>query len=191
MKSAMATIKAQALGWDKSEETDEFSTSLITQSVLLTHRMLLNQWRKPAYIYSKIWVHVIQAILIGFTFFQLKTSPTDLQSRYVLNDFPFNLIHSLEAYCLVQGIWCVCTNIPRQHHRQSRLGKVLRPEIALGGPRRSIQDVWLGRSVQRQLLGRDACSHCDGHDLLLDVVFPDGFASWRCSGIHIFDGHDI
>lgn len=132
----MASIKTQTHGWDKSEETDEFSTSILTQSVLLTNRMLLNQWRKPAYIYSKIWVHVIQAILIGFTFFQLKTSPTDLQSRYVLTiRYPRPISFTTEAYWpRVQGIWCFCTDIPRQHHRQSRLGKVLRPETALGGP---------------------------------------------------------
>ncbi|KAG8426770.1 hypothetical protein J3459_007818 [Metarhizium acridum] len=68
--------------WQETTELQEaFNTPSLIQTLLLTKRMLLNQWRKPAYIYSKIWVHVIQAILIGFTFFQLGTSPVDLQSR--------------------------------------------------------------------------------------------------------------
>ncbi|KAG5776548.1 hypothetical protein H9Q73_009789 [Fusarium xylarioides] len=63
------------------ESTSDHNASVVLQTLLLTKRMLLNQWRSPPYIYSKIWVHVISAILVGFTFFQIGTSPQDLQNR--------------------------------------------------------------------------------------------------------------
>ncbi|KAH6634752.1 ABC drug exporter AtrF [Chaetomium sp. MPI-SDFR-AT-0129] len=81
VQKAIAEIKKNEVQWDRAEQEQEFNTSSFSQTIHLTKRMLLNQWRKPAYIYSKIWVHTIQAILIGFTFFQLGTSPLDLQSR--------------------------------------------------------------------------------------------------------------
>jgi hypothetical protein len=62
------------------------NASVFEQTWLLTKRMLLGQWRNPPYMYSKIWVHVISGILVGFTFFQIGTSPQDLQNRYVLLD---------------------------------------------------------------------------------------------------------
>lgn len=82
VSDAIQRIKDDNFRWEETTEIQEtFNASTFNQSMLLTKRMLLNQWRKPAYIYSKIWVHVIQAILVGFTFFQLGTSPIDLQSR--------------------------------------------------------------------------------------------------------------
>lgn len=81
VRTAISEIRSEDIHWDSAGEDRTFNTPTRTQTMLLTKRMLLNQWRKPAYIYSKIWVHTIQAILIGFTFFQLGTSPLDLQSR--------------------------------------------------------------------------------------------------------------
>lgn len=60
-----------------------FNASTATQTYQLTQRILRNQWRNTPYVYSKIWVHVIQALLIGFTFYQLGTSPQELQNRCV------------------------------------------------------------------------------------------------------------
>ncbi|QGI71281.1 hypothetical protein CEK26_003618 [Fusarium fujikuroi] len=74
------TSKALSPGVDEGNNS-EYNASVALQTVLLTKRMLLNQWRSPPYIYSKIWVHVISAILVGFTFFQIGTSPQDLQNR--------------------------------------------------------------------------------------------------------------
>ncbi|KAJ5908495.1 hypothetical protein N7495_001177 [Penicillium taxi] len=68
-------------GVDEEIGHGEFNSSLLLQSWLLTVRMLKNQWRNPPYIYSKIWVHIIHAILIGTTVYQLGTSPSDLQNR--------------------------------------------------------------------------------------------------------------
>ncbi|KAL7811019.1 P-loop containing nucleoside triphosphate hydrolase protein [Trichoderma aethiopicum] len=63
------------------EKVPEYNASTLTQTYLLTKRMLLNQWRNTPYIYSKIWVHILSAFFVGFTFYQLGTSPTDLQNR--------------------------------------------------------------------------------------------------------------
>lgn len=81
VRTAISDMREDETQWDNDMVEGAFNTSTRTQTIILTRRMLLNQWRKPAYIYSKIWVHTIQAILIGFTFFQLGTSPLDLQSR--------------------------------------------------------------------------------------------------------------
>lgn len=62
-------------------DASECNASVLAQTRLLTTRMLLNQWRNPPYMYSKIWVHVLSAVLVGFTFFQVGTSPRDLQNR--------------------------------------------------------------------------------------------------------------
>ncbi|KAL5340239.1 ABC-2 type transporter-domain-containing protein [Aspergillus crustosus] len=66
---------------DIYNDTSEFNSSILLQTILLTTRMLKNQWRNTAYMYSKIWVHVISAILVGFTFFDLGTTPQELQNR--------------------------------------------------------------------------------------------------------------
>ncbi|KAI9688918.1 MAG: hypothetical protein M1822_001275 [Bathelium mastoideum] len=68
-------------GVDEEIGHGEFNASILVQSWLLTVRMLKNQWRNPPYIYSKIWVHVVHAILIGTTIYKLGTSPSDLQNR--------------------------------------------------------------------------------------------------------------
>lgn len=60
---------------------EEYNSSVFLQTWLLTVRIMKNQWRNVPYIYSKIWVHVVSAVLVGLTFFQLGTGPQDLQNR--------------------------------------------------------------------------------------------------------------
>lgn len=67
----------------KASRSSSHNATIVQQTWLLTKRMLLGQWRNPPYMYSKIWVHVISGILVGFTFFQIGTSPQDLQNRSV------------------------------------------------------------------------------------------------------------
>ena len=83
--------EVQNLNSDKQNSTMEdfedgnpgdFNASTWLQTWLLTQRILRNQWRNVPYMYSKIWVHVISAILVGLTFFQLGTGVQDLQNRY-------------------------------------------------------------------------------------------------------------
>jgi hypothetical protein len=80
-------VKRGSSGGDVTTGTrpkNSHNATVYEQTWLLTKRMLLGQWRNPPYMYSKIWVHVISAILVGFTFFKIGTSPQDLQNRYVL-----------------------------------------------------------------------------------------------------------
>ncbi|KAI9803139.1 MAG: hypothetical protein M1833_001210 [Piccolia ochrophora] len=64
-----------------TSDPGEFNASTTLQTWHLTKRLLKNQWRNSPYVYSKIWVHTISAILIGLTFYQLGSSPQDLQNR--------------------------------------------------------------------------------------------------------------
>jgi ATP-binding cassette, subfamily G (WHITE), member 2, SNQ2 len=66
---------------DLEAPVSHYNSSTLLQIWLLTNRMLKNQWRNTPYVYSKIWVHVISAILVGFTFYKTGTSPQDLQDR--------------------------------------------------------------------------------------------------------------
>lgn len=60
---------------------EDYNSSVFTQTWLLTVRIMKNQWRNVPYMYSKIWVHVVSATLVGLTFFQMGTGPQDLQNR--------------------------------------------------------------------------------------------------------------
>lgn len=60
---------------------ENYNSTLFLQTWLLTVRILKNQWRNVPYMYSKIWVHIVSAVLVGLTFFQLGTGPQDLQNR--------------------------------------------------------------------------------------------------------------
>ncbi|MCJ1367838.1 hypothetical protein MMC16_006973 [Acarospora aff. strigata] len=71
----------KALSDVEDNDRRDYNASTTQQTLLLPLRILKNQWRNTPYLYSKIWVHVVSAILVGFTFFQLGTSPRDLQNR--------------------------------------------------------------------------------------------------------------
>lgn len=66
---------------DLEDESHGYNSSTSLQTLLLTQRILRNQWRNVPYMYSKIWVHVVCGILVGFTFFNSGTSPSELQNR--------------------------------------------------------------------------------------------------------------
>ena len=69
----------------------DFNASTWLQTWLLTQRILRNQWRNVPYMYSKIWVHVVSAILVGLTFFRLGTGVQDLQNRYFCPPLSFRI----------------------------------------------------------------------------------------------------
>ncbi|KAJ5106942.1 hypothetical protein N7456_003617 [Penicillium angulare] len=81
VQKKIGEIREQGSQVDETESKRTYNTSSLQQTIMLTDRMLKNQWRRPVYVYSKIWVHTVQAVLVGVTFFQLGTSPHDLQSR--------------------------------------------------------------------------------------------------------------
>lgn len=79
----IAQIQKQKSSLEDLEDgnAENYNSALFLQTWLLTVRMLKNQWRNVPYMYSKIWVHIVSAILVGLTFFQLGTGPQDLQNR--------------------------------------------------------------------------------------------------------------
>ncbi|KFZ16937.1 hypothetical protein V501_01998 [Pseudogymnoascus sp. VKM F-4519 (FW-2642)] len=84
------------------DDPDSFSTSTARQTLLLTKRILTNQWRNVTYMYSKIWVHVVCGILVGFTFFNVGTSPSELQNRIFSVYFVVFLVNSIVNVILMR-----------------------------------------------------------------------------------------
>ncbi|KAL8736867.1 MAG: hypothetical protein Q9181_002258 [Wetmoreana brouardii] len=82
--------------------TEDYNASVFTQTWLLTIRIMRNQWRNPPYMYSKIWVHVVSAILVGLTFFQLGTGPQDLQNRSFSVFFMVFLVNAIVNTILIR-----------------------------------------------------------------------------------------
>ncbi|KAI4251098.1 MAG: hypothetical protein LQ352_005065 [Teloschistes flavicans] len=80
----------------------EFNGSIFEQTWLLTLRILKNQWRNVPYMYSKIWVHIVCAILVGLTFFQLGSGPQDLQNRAFSVFFIVFLVSSIVNTILIR-----------------------------------------------------------------------------------------
>ncbi|SCU98484.1 LAFA_0G18228g1_1 [Lachancea sp. 'fantastica'] len=76
---------------DTSNEQSEFSTSLVYQYTLVTHRLLQQYWRTPSYLWSKIGLTIISQIFIGFTFFKADSSMQGLQNQ-MLSIFMFTVI---------------------------------------------------------------------------------------------------
>ncbi|KFX86808.1 hypothetical protein V490_08828 [Pseudogymnoascus sp. VKM F-3557] len=87
---------------DFEDDTDGFNTSTARQTLLLTKRILTNQWRNVTYMYSKIWVHVVCGILVGFTFFNVGTSPSELQNRIFSVYFVVFLVNSIVNVILMR-----------------------------------------------------------------------------------------
>ena len=79
----IAQIQKQESSLEDLEDgsAENYNGTLFLQTWLLTVRIMKNQWRNVPYMYSKIWVHIVSAILVGLTFFQLGTGPQDLQNR--------------------------------------------------------------------------------------------------------------
>lgn len=81
---------------------EEYNGSIFLQTWLLTVRILKNQWRNVPYMYSKIWVHVVSALLVGLTFFQLGTGPQDLQNRSFSVFFIVFLVNAIVNTILIR-----------------------------------------------------------------------------------------
>ncbi|KAL9596515.1 MAG: hypothetical protein Q9219_005736 [cf. Caloplaca sp. 3 TL-2023] len=106
-KSVAATIdhgqnQVSSLAGFEDDSAEEFNGSIFLQTWLLTLRIMKNQWRNVPYIYSKIWVHVVSAILVGLTFFQLGTGPQDLQNRAFSVFFIVFLVNAIVNTILIR-----------------------------------------------------------------------------------------
>lgn len=58
-----------------------FSTSFATQLRVVWTRMLKTYWRNPSYNFGRIVSQIASALLIGFSFYQLSNSVTDMQNK--------------------------------------------------------------------------------------------------------------
>lgn len=64
-----------------NDDTDEFAASIWTQTKLVTRRMNVSLYRNTEYIMNKVAMHVLLALLNGFTFWMIGDSLTDLQQN--------------------------------------------------------------------------------------------------------------
>jgi ATP-binding cassette subfamily G (WHITE) protein 2 (SNQ2) len=89
-----SSIKNTAAEDADAAKTPDYNASIFLQTWLLTKRILLNQWRNPPYVYSKIWVHALSGLLAGVAFYKLGSSPTELQNRALS---VFNIVFLVNA----------------------------------------------------------------------------------------------
>jgi ATP-binding cassette, subfamily G (WHITE), member 2, SNQ2 len=61
--------------------TYAFAAPVYLQTIELTKRTFIQQWRDPSYVYGKLFTAVIIGIFNGFTFYNLGDSVASLQSR--------------------------------------------------------------------------------------------------------------
>jgi len=59
----------------------EFAATVWDQTVQLTKRMFVHQWRDPSYMYGRLFVAFVIGLFNGFTFWKLGDSVADLQNR--------------------------------------------------------------------------------------------------------------
>ncbi|KAJ5618549.1 ATP-binding cassette transporter [Penicillium herquei] len=72
------------------DDGKEFATSLWTQTKLVTHRMNVALLRNTKYVNNKLELHIISALLNGFSFWHLGSSITDLQLKmFTIFNFTF------------------------------------------------------------------------------------------------------
>lgn len=78
----IAEIKAERSKKPPPERTTyAFATPVYLQTIELTKRTFIQQWRDPSYVYGKLFTAVIVGIFNGFTFYKLGDSVASLQSR--------------------------------------------------------------------------------------------------------------
>ncbi|KAM5353211.1 hypothetical protein ACJZ2D_016892 [Fusarium nematophilum] len=66
---------------DISRLTDEYASSTYQQILFITKRTLLQYWRTPDYIYSRLYCSFAHSILNGLVFLQLGNTQADMQYR--------------------------------------------------------------------------------------------------------------
>jgi ABC-type multidrug transport system ATPase subunit len=64
-----------------NDDTNEFAASIWTQTKLVTQRMNVSLYRNTEYIMNKVAMHVLLALLNGFTFWMIGDSLNDLQQN--------------------------------------------------------------------------------------------------------------
>lgn len=66
---------------ETNDDSNEFAATMWTQVKLVTHRMNISLFRNTEYIDNKMAMHILLALLNGFTFWMIGNSLTDLQQN--------------------------------------------------------------------------------------------------------------
>ncbi|KNC98741.1 uncharacterized protein SPPG_09301 [Spizellomyces punctatus DAOM BR117] len=72
---------SQAVHLRGKAKREQFAAPFSTQLGVVWKRMLISYWRNPEYNYGRVLSQIMAALLIGFTFFQLTNSVTDMQNK--------------------------------------------------------------------------------------------------------------
>jgi hypothetical protein len=64
-----------------NDDNNEFAASIWTQTKLVTQRMNVSLYRNTEYVMNKVAMHVLLALLNGFTFWMIGDSLSDLQQN--------------------------------------------------------------------------------------------------------------
>ncbi|KAF5626367.1 multidrug resistance CDR1 [Fusarium tjaetaba] len=65
----------------EEEDVNDFPNPVLYQIRLVTQRQLVALWRNPDYVWNKMSLHVTNALVGGFTFWQISNGSFDLQLR--------------------------------------------------------------------------------------------------------------
>ena len=87
-----------------------FAAPVLLQTLELTKRTFMQQWRDPSYIYGKLFVAVIVGIFNGFTFFQLSDSLSNLESRlftpFIILTIPPTIVNGVvPKFYMNRALW--------------------------------------------------------------------------------------
>ena len=83
-KVEITNIKRQrieSVGADRKTDQQEYATPLWQQIKVVNKRTHIAFWRSPNYGFTRLFNHVVLAIITGFAYFQLSDSLTSLQYR--------------------------------------------------------------------------------------------------------------
>jgi ATP-binding cassette subfamily G (WHITE) protein 2 (SNQ2) len=66
---------------EEKSKISRYSTPFLFQMKTVAERSFVTLWRSPNYIYTRLFIHVVIALIVSLSFLQLGTSARDLQSR--------------------------------------------------------------------------------------------------------------
>ncbi|KZO94469.1 ABC-transporter [Calocera viscosa TUFC12733] len=82
LRREIEDIKREALQHPNTEDKPSFyATGLPYQLRLVTQRCLTTLWRRPEYVYSRLFIHLLISFWVSMTFLRLNNSLLDLQYR--------------------------------------------------------------------------------------------------------------
>ncbi|KAL1901802.1 hypothetical protein Sste5346_001505 [Sporothrix stenoceras] len=79
--AAEAKEKAAAVTDDAFDESLEYASPKWFQFRMVLHRLMVQLWRSPDYVWNKINLHIFAALFGGFTFWKMGNTSFDLQLR--------------------------------------------------------------------------------------------------------------